>query len=533
MAHLSPRRMASSILGEGDIVLSQGTKAVREDDEFMKDSMTKRPREAWAYLRFTVIGHLLMKPPARGELQEELRLLADKIWIHPVTGEPRRFGVSSIERWYYQTLRHPNPVEALMGGVRKDAGICRSMGPKLKKALVAQHQAHLYWSYRLHFENLVALAEEEDEKLGSVPSYSTVRRYMVRNGLRKQRKPRNAGRPGCQDSRERKESREMRSFEVEHALALVHLDFHAGSRKVLLPDGSLATPQLFACLDDHTRVVLHVQWYLDETAETLVHGLSQAFLKRGLPRALLFDNGAAMKAAELLEGLERLSITAFNSLAYCPEQNGKQEHWWKHIEERVLPMLEGVEVLTLEDLNEVTLAYTEVGYHHTLHEELGTTPMERYQVARSVGRPSPSLADLQLRFSKSEKRGVRRTDGSVPVLGKRYEIPSAYRHLRRVSLRFARWDLTQVYLEDHHSGEILCRLAPQDKAKNADGRRRAHVPVASVDVPGREVHQPVLGRARDQVAPLLRKYLREYAATGAPPAYLPKHETRHVTGDGR
>jgi hypothetical protein len=327
----------------------------------------------------------------------------------------------------------------------------------------------------------------------------------------------------------------MRAFEVEHAQALVHLDFHAGSRKVLLPDGRLVTPQLFACLDDHTRVVLHVQWYLDETAETLVHGLIQSFLKRGLPRALLFDNGSAMKAAEFLQGLERLSIERFNTLDYCPEQNGKQETWWSHIEQRVLPMLETVKVLTLADLNEATLAYTEVGYHHAFHEELLTTPMERYQKASSVGRPSPALDELRKCFTLETKRGVRRGNGTVPVEKIRFEIPSAYRHLQKATLRYARWDLSRVYLADGRTGEILRQLVPQDKAKNADGRRRVHVPVAAADLPGRESSpaQPLMARVRDQVAPLLRKYLREYAATGAPPPYLPKDETNRVKGGAR
>jgi transposase InsO family protein len=63
-------------------------------------------------------------------------------------------------------------------------------------------------------------------------------------------------------------------------------------------------PQLLGVLDDRSRLCCHLQWYLDETAEALIHGLSQAFHKRGLPRALLTDNGAAMIAAETVEGLE-------------------------------------------------------------------------------------------------------------------------------------------------------------------------------------------------------------------------------------
>jgi hypothetical protein len=42
---------------------------------------------------------------------------------------------------------------------------------------------------------------------------------------------------------------------------------------------------------------------LAETAENVAHGLSQAIQKRGLPRAAMSDNGAAMTAAEISEGL--------------------------------------------------------------------------------------------------------------------------------------------------------------------------------------------------------------------------------------
>lgn len=49
-------------------------------------------------------------------------------------------------------------------------------------------------------------------------------------------------------------------------------------------------------IDDRSRLVCHLQWYLDETAQSLIHALCQAFMKRGLPRALMTDNGAAMLA---------------------------------------------------------------------------------------------------------------------------------------------------------------------------------------------------------------------------------------------
>jgi hypothetical protein len=61
--------------------------------------------ERWANLRFSVVGHLLAAPPARGELQRELERLAEKKWRHPITSAPTMFGVSTIERWYYEQCR--------------------------------------------------------------------------------------------------------------------------------------------------------------------------------------------------------------------------------------------------------------------------------------------------------------------------------------------------------------------------------------------------------------------------------------------
>ncbi len=72
------------------------------------------------------------------------------------------------------------------------------------------------------------------------------------------------------------------------------------------------------------------------------HGLSQAIQKRGLPRALLTDNGSAMIAEEVTEGLLRLGIVHELTLPYSPYQNGKQECFWANLEGRLLAMLGGV-----------------------------------------------------------------------------------------------------------------------------------------------------------------------------------------------
>lgn len=468
--------------------------------------------QRWAHLRFSVVGHLLASPPKRGELRGLLKALAAREWLHPTTAEPTRFGLPTIERWYYLARKaRTDPVGALLRKVRTDSGQI-TLSEKLRAALLAQYAAHKSWSYQLHRDNLAALVAA-DATLLPLPSYSTIRRCMKALGLLKRRRLCARDTAGAQQAEARLELREVRSFEAEYVNGLWHLDFHHGSRKVLTARGEWMTPLLLGVLDDRSRLCAHLQWYLAETAENLVHGLSQAIQKRGLPRALLTDNGSPMVAAETREGLSRLSIIHETTLPHSPYQNAKQEVFWAQIEGRLLPMLEGETDLTLERLNAATQAWVELEYHRTVHRELGCSPLERYLAGPDVGRPSPSSEALRRVFRAEVDRTQRRSDGTLSLEGRRFEIPARYRHLTRLRVRYARWDLGTVDLVDPHTQVILCALYPLDKAANADGRRRRLEPAAPTPLAAAPPTSPI--------APLLRQLMADYAATGLPPAYLP------------
>src|SRR6266571_2113490 len=158
------------------------------------------------------------------------------------------------------------------------------------------------------------------------------------------------------------------------------------------------------------RAWCHAQWYRSETAADLIHGLSQAFLKRGLPRSLLTDNGSAMIAAETQQGLQRLGIVHATTLPYSPYQNGKQETFWGQVEGRLLAMLDNYADLTLAFLNQATQAWIEMEYHRAIHSETGQTPLKRFLESPNVGRPSASLEDLRLAFCQKTTRTQRRSD---------------------------------------------------------------------------------------------------------------------------
>lgn len=470
----------------------------------------KLSQQKWAEFKFGVIGSLLSAPPEKGELQCRLRELSQTCWQHPITGEEKQIGMSTIERWYYKTLKDPNPIDKLRRKIRSDSGKQISMSWGISSLLLGQYKSHPSWSYKLHADNLEIMVKKNIDNI-QPPSYSTVLRFMQNHGLEKQKKKRGKFKKGMAIAFDRHFSRETRSYESECAHSLWHLDFHFGSKQILLPDASWATPVCLCILDDRTRLVCHVQWYLAENTENLIHGFIQAIQKRGMPRELMSDNGSSMTSDEFRQGLKRISIEQALTLPYCPHQNGKQEVFWGQLEGRLVAMLENCENLSLKLLNDATHAWVEMEYNRSNHDAINMSPLEALVEVKDVSRPSLSGEQLRNMFLREETRTQRRSDGTISVLSKRFEIPSMYRHLKIVPIRYARWDLSNVFLIDPQTEKVLSPIWPLDKTKNALSGRRATESLLS--------NSP-MEKPKDEMAPLLKKYMSDFSSIGVPPAYI-------------
>ncbi len=132
---------------------------------------------------------------------------------------------------------------------------------------------------------------------------------------------------------------------------------------------------------------------------------------------------------------------------------------------------------------------------------------------------------LRQAFRTEAVRTQRRSDGTFSLEGTRFEVPSRYRHLARLTVRYARWDLRTVELIDPLSATLICALYPLDKTAHASAARRLHaVRTPTVPVlPDPPAHGPM--------APLLRALMVEYAATGLPPAYVPLSDDTPLAED--
>lgn len=467
--------------------------------------------QAWARFRFSVIGMLLSHPPEKGYLRCELKELSEKLWNHPISGEKTKIAYKTIEEWYYKAYKSSNPIEALGQKRRNDSGKTRALTEREKREIILRYEKHKNWTYKLHADNFNANIEK-DSTIGSKRSYATILRYMKSVGLFKKKKIKNSRRPRAMEAERIKESREVRSYEAPFVNSLWHLDFHHGSKHVLSEEGKWLTPILLCVLDDYSRLICHIQWFLNEDTEALVHGVIQAIQKRGIPRAILSDNGSAMISEEYTQGLLKLSIVYETTLQYSPYQNGKQECLWGHVEGRLIAMLENQKNLSLKFLNDATQAWAEMEYNKKIHSETKISPIERFINSKNVGRTAPSYLDIKRAFMCEQSRSHRVSDGTISVEGKRYEVPGRFRHLQRITIRYARWDLSHVFMVDPRNSKVICQIYPVNKVLNAEGKRRV-------------IETPFIKQEHfeeESIPPLLEKLISDYSATGLPPAYIPE-----------
>jgi putative transposase len=502
----------------GYISAEDGMKAMNLNrcsvSSFNRRHVMTTKNERWGQFRLQVLGQLLASPPGAEEtLANAVKELAKRPWTHPIKGSPVTFGASTIERWYYRAKdAKTDTVRALARRPRSDAR-GSMLDEILKSEIRRQHKNHPSWSAKLHCDNLQAFARVKG--LADDFSYQSVRRYLRTHGLVRTKRRRGLIRPGEEAAHIVAETREIRSYEVSHVGGLWHLDFHSAKRPITTADGSWVTPKLFAVIDDRSRLICHLQWYLTETTQDLVHGFSQALMRRGLPRALMSDNGSAMTSEEFTEGLARLGILHETTLPYSPHQNGKMECFWGQLEGRLMAMLERKREVSLLELNRLTHAWVEMDYHHQRHSETEQTPIERFSEGPSVLRPSPDGTEIRQAFRMEVGRIQRRSDGTLTLDGVRFEVPGRFRHLKNLTLRYARWNLGDVSLMSNDTGQILCRLYPLDKEKNANGHRRQ---CSNLSVSGEGDNRPDDGR--EDVPPYLAELVKRFEDKGFSPPFI-------------
>lgn len=356
-----------------------------------------------ALFRLSVLGPIVSRERLeRGELLQLLRQLALKEYAIP--GSRRRhISERTLQTWYYAWRR--DGIAGLASRPRTDTGRSKLPEPVQAAVLAAKRE-----NPRRSVRQIRLLLEAGGVVARGTLSRSAVHRLLMANGLSRI--------TGPTIVRE-----EKRSFVAEHAGSIWYGDVMHGPTFSF--GGARRKTYLVSLMDDASRLVAHSAFCLSETALDIEGVLKHALLRRGVPRMIVVDNGAAYRAASLQTICADLGIRLVHCQPYQPTSKGKLERWHRTVREQFLAELDTTHIHHLADLNARLWRWLEQVYHREPHSALGkdVTPLSRYQQdlprIRALGSLAPRLDEL---FLHRVERRVRR-DGTVSYEGRVFEVP--------------------------------------------------------------------------------------------------------------
>ena len=356
-----------------------------------------------ALFRLTVLGPLASRDHLeRGELKQVVRELAAKTYDIP-NSKRVQISESSIERWYYQWRR--GGIDALAPTTRVDKG--RSTLPdELQSRILTAKKEQPSRSVNAIKKLLELGGVVGNDKL----SRSAVYRVLQANNL----STRSFGNAD--------KIQQRLPFVAKFAGDIWQGDvMHARSIKI---GGKQRKLYLVSFMDDASRLIVNSQFRLGEKAQDVEAVLKDALLKRGVPKRIIIDNGAAYRAGSLQGSCARLKI----KLAYCrpyqPQGKGKLEKWHATFRRDFINEVDWQNFESLSELNGSLNAYLDELYHQRPHGGLADkmTPLERWRQdvprLRQLGSDAKILDEL---FYYRIERKVR-NDSSISFANQFYEV---------------------------------------------------------------------------------------------------------------
>lgn len=361
-------------------------------------------RAAIALFRYGLIADLLQLPPHHRGLYALLRDKAAR--EHSIPGSLRRHVAAETIRGWLRDYRRGG-FDALVPKVRGDLGASRAL-PALVVDLLCEIKDS---TPELSIPLVIKKAREDHGAIVTSEMelpLSTVHRLLARRGLTKRKK-------------EDGDSKDRRRFEYDVANELWMSDVMYGPK--LRVAGRIRQSYLIAFIDDATRLVPHACFALTERTAAYLPALEQAIRRRGLPKRLYVDNGAAFRSQHLALVCAKLGIALIHARPYSPQGKGKMERWFRTVRMQFLAAIENPGSLTLEALNRRLAAWVEGEYHRAPHRGLGgETPSDRWtRTSADVKLPD---SDVGACFLFDAKRKVAR-DRTVTLDGVAFEVDAA------------------------------------------------------------------------------------------------------------
>ena len=424
--------------------------------------MTQQDRERIADGRFHIISPVVNQatPLNPGEIGAWFQEAAQKAWTNEPYWVNKRFGVRTLERWKQQYER--GGYDGLKPAVPPRRPTTAIPDPILRQAEAIRREMP-----KLSVESVVYLLQSDYGVPRGTVNRSTLSRHFRREGLTLKR---------MADAETAQ--RGFRRFEAEAPMDLWQSDFqHTLSLPDPLNPNKTKLAKLCQILDDHSRFVVHAQFYWDERMPSLEDCLKKAIEKHGTPIQFYCDNGSAFSAGHIAHICARLGMRLSHSRPYKPQGRGKIEKSFQFVDSSfkviALNKIGKGQLQTLDDLNRELQKWLQEHYHERVHGGIKEPP--RIRMGRHPVKPLPmGKQELRRLFFLEETRKVDKT-GSVSLNGLAYQVPSELCGMK-VQVRYDPFDPSDA--EIFVGGALAGKATPSDPVARYRKHFKKNVPPA-------------------------------------------------------
>ena len=399
--------------------------------------MGKKKGNEIAAFRYGIISPVIhsARPDQRGYFRE----MSEKSFQVPGVGH-RQYASTTFKHWL--KVYRKSGIEGLIPVQRSDKGASRRIDEQLAQAIVEVKTEHPYLSCC----NLYRLLIEQDRLPHPSISEGTLRTFLKSKGL---------------DGKNKK-SVPRKKYEVPFVNDLWVADFMHGPKGLC---GKNSKVYLLAIIDDHTRMIVGCQFFMQENTLAIEDVFKKAVLTYGLPKKFYCDNGAPFSSKHLLWACAKMTVSLIHSKPYDSPSRGKIERFFRTFRAKFLNPLPRHEIYSLEHLNELLDSWIDKDYHRHYHGGINSKPLDRYMDGiKEIQLRTIAEQELDLCFFQTISRKVKK-DSTISVKNCLYEVPPKYIG-NTVEIRFPSSKPTDLSIYEDNSP--VCAIKPVDVHKNSE-----------------------------------------------------------------
>lgn len=417
-------------------------------------SLNEEQKMDVALFRFSLLAPILNNQV--DDVNAYLEKISSTVYDVPHYGR-RQYSTRTVRRWLWAYRR--DGLDALKPQRRKDSGSFRSIPQALQDKILAARRDSPLASVTLFYEELL----RSGVLLRADASYYSVYRLLRKHGLVKV--PDLTG-----------PIKERKKFAFDQVNRLWQGDMMVGP--YILVNGRRKPTNLFAFIDDCSRLVTFGRFDIEQDLEALKQVYIEAVIRRGIPQTVYLDNAKVYRSKLFHEALARMGTVIAHTQPYDAASKGKIERFFKTVRERFLPTIG--EISSIDDLNQAFWRWLEEDYHRRIHSALGMSPLDKYLSQVNTLKLVSDPEAVRRLFLKRETRRVNK-DSTISVMGNFFEVPSELVG-QRIDVRFdpGRPDEVFLYRGDELIGTATpVRVADNALIKRSNGTSQPELPMLS------------------------------------------------------